>query len=82
MKHIIANALLLAAVLAATAVPAAAQNHPVRHRKLAPAPVIAPQRTVPYSYYPNEIEGGVSGNLPFNNQLRKLSDPLNANGGK
>jgi hypothetical protein len=31
-------------------------------------------------FYPENIEGGVSGNLPFNNQIRKLTDPLNANG--
>ena len=29
---------------------------------------------------PQAERDGVSGNLPFDNQLRKLSDPLNANG--
>jgi len=34
----------------------------------------------PRSFYPENIEGGSPGNLPFNNQIRKLRDPLNANG--
>ena len=33
-------------------------------------------------FYPQDAEGGVSGNLPFNNQIRKHTDPLNANGGR
>lgn len=70
--------------LCAVATPASARKH---HRRVtvAPAPYPPPTarveaRAPPFSFYPNEIEGGVSGNLPFNNQIRKMKDPLNANG--
>lgn len=57
---------------------AGSQQH--RHDVLMRAPAAdAPARTR-YNFYPDEIGGGVSGNLPFNTQLRKLADPLDAYG--
>lgn len=47
-----------------------------------PAPQVAADPGSPVEFYPRDIEGGVPGNLPFNNQIRKLTDPLNAFGGK
>lgn len=32
------------------------------------------------SFYPDHTRGGVDGNLSFNNQIRKHTDGLNANG--
>lgn len=57
------------------------------HRRHRAATRAAPQAYAaapgtPYMYYPQDIAGGVSGNLPFNNQIRKHTDPLNANGGR
>ncbi len=72
--------LALAATLLFAAAPASARIRHYRHDSPAPA-AYAPEPR-PYSFYPYEIQGGVSGNLPFNNQVRKLSDPLNANGGR
>lgn len=68
--------------LATLVVPAAAAPRHRRHRPAPPPaqalrPMQAPQA---FEFYPQNIEGGVSGNLPFNNQIRKLRDPLNANG--
>ena len=69
-----------ALILAAGTASARTRHH--HHTGLAPsAAAYTPQRA-PESFYPYEVKGGVSGNLPFNNQIRKLSDPLNANGGK
>ena len=83
-KTTIAAAAALAGMAALVAGgPAGATTKHHRHHHVvmrAPAIVAAPQAETPYSFYPNEIDGGVSGNLPFNNQLRKLKDPLNANG--
>jgi hypothetical protein len=76
----------LCVVLCAAAAPASATAD-------ATADPVAPRRT-PHQvgaqsdggvarhteFYPEHTEGGVRGNLPFNNQIRKLSDPLNANG--
>lgn len=44
-----------------------------------PAPAAIPNTRM---FYPQQIEGGSTGNLPFNNQIRKHTDPLNANGGR
>lgn len=59
----------------------ASARHRARHAKPAsmPATLPAPQTRM---YYPQDIEGGSTGNLPFNNQIRKHTDPLNANGGR
>lgn len=67
---------MVAAILASG--PAEAR---VRHHRIAAAPpvtVAPPSRGS--SFYPENIEGGSPGNLAFNNQIRKLRDPLNANG--
>ena len=55
-----------------------------RHRAVMRAAPQGPVATAgqPFMYYPQDIEGGVTGNLPFNNQIRKHTDPLNANGGR
>ena len=65
----------LVVVLTATAAVAT----PLRHRRhINPAPPTQDHRAS--EFYPQHIDGGVTGNLPFNNQIRKLTDPLNANG--
>ncbi len=55
----------------------------VRHHRhqLAATPTVDVPPQPAFSFYPETIEGGSRGNLPFNNQIRKLRDPLNANGG-
>ena len=76
--------LLAAAITAATLTPAhAAVRHGRRHRaaQAAPLPTEATAAPQPFMFYPQNVEGGVAGNLPFNNQIRKHTDPLNANGG-
>ena len=85
MPHrLILSAVAAAATLAVlSASPATANpNHRRRHAVMrsAPGPAEAPGR--PFMFYPQDIEGGVPGNLPFNNQIRKHTDPLNANGGR
>lgn len=77
----ILTAVLAALLLLAVGGPVAARHR--HHHRDAPVAEVPPpgvRSQVPYSFYPNDIEGGVHGNLAFNNQLRKLSDPLNANG--
>ena len=73
MKSIAITTALAAALSAATACHAVAKEPRARP----PAPAQTGSR-----FYPQEIEGGVSGNFAFNNQIRKLRDPLNANGGR
>lgn len=73
--------LLLVAVVGLAASPSLARSRRHHHaaavRRTAPDPQAAP-----FMFYPEHIEGGVDGNLSFNNQIRKHTDPLNANGGK
>ena len=70
------------ALLAAVSAPVAtfATGRP-RHRPRPPKATLAP-RDPASGFYPEAIDGGVTGNLPFNNQLRKFSDPLGANGSR
>ena len=75
-------AMMLAAGLLLAADPASARTRHHHHTGLASSTAAYTPQRAPESFYPYEIKGGVSGNLPFNNQIRKLSDPLNANGGK
>ena len=70
------------ALLATSAVEARARHGRHAVMRAEPAPVAAPAPAPPFMFYPQDIEGGVSGNLPFNNQIRKHTDPLNANGGR
>ncbi len=83
MKALISTAAAIAALLLVANSSADARprhRHHVMMRASAPAPVeAAPQPTM---FYPQDVDGGVSGNLPFNNQIRKHTDPLNANGGR
>lgn len=80
MKALISTAAATAALLLVATPSADAHRHHVVMRASAPAPVeAAPQPTM---FYPQDVDGGVSGNLPFNNQIRKHTDPLNANGGR
>lgn len=69
--------------LAATPAAARIRHH---HRRAAarayPPAAYAEAPPRPFMFYPENIEGGVPGNLPFNNQIRKHTDPLNANGGR
>lgn len=55
--------------------------HPLRRPPPPGAPVATPGPAT-HEFYPENVEGGVPGNLPFNNQIRKFTDPLNANGGR
>ena len=74
-----ARIFVIAAAVAAVLPSGEALAH-VRHRHVAKAPLaVAPPPPAP-SFYPENIEGGSPGNLAFNNQIRKLRDPLNANG--
>lgn len=77
--HAVTAAIAASALLAT---PAAARPRRRHHAEMRaePTPAEAPAR--PFMFYPQDIEGGVSGNLPFNNQIRKHTDPLNANGGR
>ena len=73
------------ATLLLIAIPSAhARTHHHRHHavmRAAPPPSVqAADKS--FMFYPQDVEGGVSGNLPFNNQIRKHTDPLNANGGR
>ena len=74
----IARLVGLVAVALVASIPTSAPAR-VRHRHRVPAPRTAAP-SPPASFYPETIEGGSPGNLPFNNQIRKLTDPLNANG--
>ena len=69
------TAALAAAILVAACAPSEARRH---HR----TPATTPPQAAPHEYYPQNVEGGSPGNLPFNNQIRKHTDPLNANGGR
>lgn len=75
------RACLVATAAIATCV-SSAEARVRHHHHVMPAPetpyAAAPR---PHQFYPEEVENGVRGNLPFNNQMRKFSDPLNANGG-
>ncbi len=73
----LATLLSAAAALALMAGPSLARPRP-RHTTVAPAQ----QPSAPHTFYPEHVEGGVTGNYTFNNQIRKHTDPLNANGGK
>jgi hypothetical protein len=73
--------LLTSAVLAATA------TAPVRAQSATGAPdqrADVPTQTYDYTDYGRQPTppGGVPGNAPFNNQIRKHTAPLSANGGK
>lgn len=84
MSRFVQPVMIAACALVLLAAPAAAaRTRYARHRVMraaAPPPPAAPAQ--PFLFYPQDVEGGVSGNLPFNNQIRKHSDPLNANGGR
>ena len=69
--------LVIASCLASVSVAEAGKRR-ARDAAPEPAPAAIPNARM---FYPQEIEGGSTGNLPFNNQIRKLTDPLNANGG-
>lgn len=77
------TSIALGAVTIVALQPAEARS---KHRRLQAIERPVPYKKLPipysYSYYPEEVEDGVSGNLPFNNQIRKFKDPLNANGGR
>ena len=75
-----ASALVLVSALPAAAGTRNRHHHTSMRAAAPPAPAEAPAR--PFMFYPQEVEGGVSGNLPFNNQVRKHTDPLNANGSR
>ena len=70
--------MLLAATIVALS--ASAGMARPRHHHAAAAP--AQQPAAPHEFYPEHVEGGVTGNYTFNNQIRKHTDPLNANGGR
>ena len=83
MSRFILPAMMAVAVPALLAMPPAEARTRHRHHavmRAEPAPAAAPPQ--PFMFYPQDVEGGVTGNLPFNNQIRKHTDPLNANGGK
>ena len=75
-------AMALAAGLIVAAGNASARTRHHHHAGLAPAAAAYTPGGSHESYYPTDVKGGSPGNLPFNNQIRKLSDPLNANGAK
>ena len=56
--------------------------HPLLRPPPPPAAPVATPGPATHEFYPENVEGGVPGNLPFNNQIRKFTDPLNANGGR
>ncbi len=83
MSRFVLPVTIAACAMALLAAPAAAAaTRHARHRVMhaAPPPPAAPAPS--FMFYPQDVEGGVSGNLPFNNQIRKHTDPLNANGGR
>lgn len=53
---------------------------PARNAAPAPYPPPTAEARALFSFYPFEIEAGVSGKPAFNNRIRKMKDPLNANG--
>ncbi len=84
MSRFILHAMTAAIAASALLAPAAEARPRRRHHavmRAEPAPAAAPAQQ-PFMFYPQDIEGGVPGNLPFNNQIRKHTDPLNANGGR
>ncbi len=83
MSRFILPATTAVAALALLATPPAEARARHRHHAVMRAePVPAAASVEPFMFYPQDIEGGVPGNLPFNNQIRKHTDPLNANGGR
>ena len=70
------------AVTFVATLPAAAGMRHRRHATAVAAPAQAEALSRPSMFYPENVEGGSPGNLPFNNQIRKHTDPLNANGGR
>ena len=77
MTHRAITAALAAIAFVGLAAPGSTREQ--QRRGPPPADMSGP---APSRFYPEEIEGGSRGNLPFNNQIRKLKDPLNANGAK
>ena len=84
MSRFVLPVTIAACAMALLAAPAAAAaTRHARHRVMHAAPPPPPAAPAPsFMFYPQDVEGGVSGNLPFNNQIRKHTDPLNANGGR
>lgn len=82
MSRFILPAMTLTATLALFAMPAAEARTRHRHQAQMRAEPTLAEPAQPRMFYPQDIEGGVPGNLPFNNQIRKHTDPLNANGGR
>ena len=82
MSRCILPAMSAAAALALLATPPAEARTRHRHHAVMRAEPAPAEPAQPRMFYPQDIEGGVSGNLPFNNQIRKHTDPLNANGGR
>ena len=82
MSRFVLPAMTAAAALALLASPPAEARARHRHRTEMRVEPIPAEPAQPRMFYPQDIEGGVPGNLPFNNQIRKHTDPLNANGGR
>ena len=77
------SAMTTTAALALIVAPPAEARTRRHHRTVMRAePDLKAAPAQPQMFYPQDIEGGVLGNLPFNNQIRKHTDPLNANGGR
>jgi hypothetical protein len=81
MRRVFLSAYFICLCLCANVASAETRHARHHHTRVTAGGGVAPRSVAPAAG-PGPSQDGVPGNAPFNNQLRKFSDPLGANGAK